>query len=256
MPVSIPLMGGLGNQLFQMSCVLSYSMKYEIDYCIPDKIINPHASDPVLYKFPGVNYCSERPKGVVCHYNEPFFHYKEIPDLDCDNPLLVGYFQSFRYFDQYRDEILKTFGFDDIKINADVCSLHLRLGDFKKFPDYHPIVSKEYIALSIGNMWFKGYKKFLVFSDEIEEAKQMIASIDWLFNGDISFEYSEGKNAIEDLRLMAACSSNILANSTFSWWSAYINPNPRKVVIAPKNWFGPATNHDIKDLLMPEWIVL
>lgn len=255
MPVSTILMGGLGNTLFQISCVLGYSIKYEIDYCIPDKIINPHKSDPVLYKFPGVTYC-DQPLENPCIYTEPHFHYKEIPDLDCDDVLLNGYFQSYKYFDAYREEILKTFGFDDIQVNADVCSIHLRLGDYKQFLDHHPIVSKEYIGLAIGNMWFKGYKNFLVFSDEIEEAKEKIASLEGLFNGHVNFEFSEGKSAIEDLRLMAACSSSITGNSTLSLFAAWVNPNPRKVIISPRRWFGEASPHDTSDLYLPQTIIL
>lgn len=254
MPISISLTGGIGNNMFQIGAVLGYSLKHGIDYCIPNTIVNPHQSDPVQYKFPGIKYCDDKMKGDILTHCELSFSYTEIPKYDFEDILLIGYFQSFKYLNGYREEILKAFGFDGIETIPDTCSLHFRSGDFKQFSDFHPIITREYVALALGNMWFRGIKKFIVFSDDIPEIKQMINTFGWF--KDLDFEYSEGRSAIEDLRLMASCSSQICANSTFSSWAAYINPNPNKIVIQPKKWFGESVKHDTSDLYLPNSLIL
>ncbi len=255
MPVSCIVQGGLGNALFQIGNCISYGLKYGLDYCIPVKSINPHKSEPNLPVFPNVKYCSYKRNITARMYTEQHFHYAEIPKVDGNYIMLTGYFQSFRYVHDYRDEILRIFGFDDIVTIPDICAIHLRLGDYKFFPEHHPIVSKEYIGVAIGNMWFKGYKKFKVFSDEINEAKEIIQSLKWF--SELEFEYSEGQSALEDLRLMSSCSSIITANSTLSLWAAYINPNPEKIMISPRKWFGDASaQNDTKDLYLPNSIIL
>jgi hypothetical protein len=93
---------------------------------------------------------------------------------------------------------------------------------------------------------------YLVFSDTIEYAKQIFTEFK-----DINFTYIENNHAFEDMYLMSSCQNNILANSSFAWWSAYINKNNNKVV-APSNWFGPAYNGQwrLDDLIPNDWIVI
>jgi len=254
--LSITIQGGLGNQLFEISAVIGLALKHDLQYCIPTKVINPHyplSPGQSIYFFPGIKYCNEKLVDPSV-YNEPFFHYQEIPVKQNENLILSGYFQSFKYLNGYKEQILKALGFDNIVTIPDVCSLHYRSTDYKNHPDVHPIISREYIGVAIGNMWFKGYKKFLIFSDDIPEIKEVIESFYWA--KDIEFEYSEGKSALEDLRLMASCSSNITANSTLSLWGAYINPNPDKVIISPLAWFGESVNHITSDLYIPNSIIL
>ena len=89
--------------------------------------------------------------------------------------------------------------------------------------------------------------KFLVFSDDIEWCKQVF---------DDDFNFIEGEEDYVDLLLMARCKHNIIANSSFSWWGAWLNRNNNKRVIAPKKWFGSVANLDSKDLLPKGWITL
>lgn len=248
--VTTVLQGGLCNNLFQISCCLSYAKKWGMDYFIPTTVINPHHKGSPTYLFPNINY-SDRELNLPI-YIEPGFTYTEIPYMK--NVCLSGYFQSYRYIEPYRDEIIKAFGFDNLVTIPNICSLHYRAGDFKNLPTIHPIVSKEYLIAAINQMISKGYKRFLVFSDDIPEIKKIIEGFNWY--NDCIFEYSEGKSDLEDLKLMASCESNVISNSTFGWWSAYVNPNPNKIVIYPQKWFGDALPHDTKDLCPKKWIAL
>lgn len=252
---SISLQGGLGNVLFQVSALIGYSLKYDRPYCIPTKSINPHKSEPELPIFPGVNYCTGKVDGEILVHNELSFEYNEIPKYDFENTLLLGYYQSFKYLEGYRKEILKAFGFDDIITIPDTCSIHIRLGDYKQYPKHHPIISKTYLFNAINEMWLRSRcKHFIVFSDDIEEAKDGINELQPPH--DYLFEYSEGKSGLEDLIRMASCENNITANSTLSLWGAYINPNPQKIIISPKKWFGDSVNHNTSDLYIPNSIIL
>ena len=78
-----------------------------------------------------------------------------------------------------------------------------------------------------------------------------------IFNDQLDIEYSEGRNEVEDLEYMSSCSHNIICNSTFSWWGAWLNQNPDKIVISPQanEWFGSGNAHlNTKDLLCEGWL--
>ena len=92
-----------------------------------------------------------------------------------------------------------------------------------------------------------GSKEYYVFSEDITWCKQHFKGSNITFIDDI--------NPVNSLSLMASCSNNIIANSTFSWWGAWLNKLPNKIVIAPSKWFGPAlSHHNTKDILPKEWI--
>lgn len=248
--IGTTLMGGCGNNLFQIAMCLAHSLKHDLEYCIPLSIVNPHYSNQKPLRFPNIKYSN-----IVLQltkFNEQQFEYKEVPPID--DVCFCGYWQSYKFFDDYRDEIMKAFGFDDLVTIPNICAIHYRAGDFKNFPTIHPIVSTEYIIAAINQMISKGYKRFLVFSDDIPDIKEIIEGFNWY--NDCIFEYSEGQSDLEDLKLMASCSSNIISNSTYGWWAAYSNPNPQKTVVYPRKWFGDALPHDTKDLCPKSWISL
>ncbi len=90
---------------------------------------------------------------------------------------------------------------------------------------------------------------YLLFSDDLAWCREN-------FQGDNIF-LSDTGNAVEDFVRMTLCDHHIIANSTFSWWGAWLNPKVNKLIVAPKQWFGRQTkHHDTKDLLPPDWIVL
>lgn len=248
------LEGGWGNNAFQTAFIYSYAKKHNLDYCVYTKVNNPHIYDKGVYnlsayRFPGINYCDDPPQLEI--FNEPHFHYADIPKMD--NVCFKGFWQSWKYFDDYREDVLKAFGFDKIETKKGICSIHYRATDYRDYQDYHPLISERYLKDAIIKVWFAGYKKFIVFSDDIPAIREIISTFG--FSGN-EFEYSEGRSEIEDLLLMASCESNITANSTFSLFAAYINPNPNKIIISPKNWFGPALKHNTKDLYLPGSIII
>jgi hypothetical protein len=133
------------------------------------------------------------------------------------------YVQDEKFFSKYKDEIRLMYG-QGIKY-IDRVSIHVRRGDYVRNPFYVDLSKTDYYATAIAMF---PNDKFLVFSDDIEWCKEY-------FEGDM-FEFAEDNDEVGDLNMMAGCKHNIIANSSFSWWAAWLNPNPRKLVIAPKAW--------------------
>lgn len=257
MTISCVLMGGIGNNLFQISTTIAHSLKYGCQHAISIYIQNPHYSNQKVIYSKKINYRSESIEGLhgrVNYYYEPHFHYKEIPQSDCDHYILVGYWQSAYFFQAYKKEILNLLELDNIGTKKGVCSIHYRSGDYNNLSNVHPKVTSEYLQSAISYMWLAGYKNFMVFSDNIPEIKELISSFPMY--RDLDFQYSEGKSELEDLKEMASCSSNIISNSSFSWWAQYINPNENKIVVAPRIWFGRDMPHNTSDLYLPKWVVI
>lgn len=249
--VTCTIQGGLANCLFQIAMVLGYSLKHGIDYCIPLVNINPHYKGQKPYIFPGVKYCNEIAKLPM--YKEKGFTYEEIPYMDnvCfESNFKAGGFQSWKYFGEYREEILKAFAIPYEK-NEGTISIHIRRGDYVRLKTFHPPVTTEYIFSAIDYFKERGYKKFLVFSDDIDWCYGNISAIDGC-----EINFSEGRTELEDLALASSCEHNIGSNSTYSLWLHYLNQNPDKIGVFPQKWFGPSINHDTKDLLLPNSILL
>ena len=129
--------------------------------------------------------------------------------------------------------------------NKNTVSLHIRRGDYVNLSDHHLLLDISYYKNAV-NM-FKNIEKVVVFSDDIEWCKE---------NLDIkNTEFIENETDIVDLYLMSQCTHNIIANSSFSWWGAWLNKNDNKKVIAPKKWFGPKRNDlNDKDIIPETWI--
>ena len=177
----------------------------------------------------------------------------------CNDTYIIGYYSSYKYFDSIKDLIKKDFIFKNIKkvnINiskeiekANSVSVHVRLGDYKKYAIYQDVCTSDYYTNAM-NYICERYEniKFYIFSNDIAYCKNIfdkvhnIEYIDWNY-GDCSYE---------DMRLMSLCKYNIIANSTFSFWGAYLNNNKQKVVICPKKFL----NLDIyqEDIFPKDWI--
>jgi hypothetical protein len=191
---------------------------------------------------------------------EPYFHF--CPDLFTipDQTNLMGYFQTEKYFEHCSDLILGYFQFDkDIKKQAEnnfpqfsseveYVSIHLRRGDYAGLQQFHPVMDADYYFDAM-TQFMDGDYCFLIFSDDIGYAKE-------LFGQQENIVYVEGNDPAVDMCMMTMCDHNVIANSSFSWWGAWLNDNTNKRIIAPKKWFGPAYNgvHDTKDLYPQSWI--
>lgn len=139
---------------------------------------------------------------------------KVIPDI---------YVQDPKYFEKYAGELKRLFG-TKIEPIAQV-AIHVRRGDYVNNPFYVNLAETDYYEQAMAK--FPG-AEFLVFSDDIEFCKQLP-----VFHG---CEFSEGNTEVDDMNLMAGCQGHIIANSSFSWWAAFISPHTKKV-IAPKLWY-------------------
>jgi Glycosyl transferase family 11. len=230
--VAAKLYGGLGNQMFQQAAAIGYAMKYNIPF-------NNNRLAPGL---------------PTMELKETGHNYNNIPNYFGRNRniLLNGYFQSEKYFDHCKEQI-RAYFYGPTEIEKGTCSIHVRRGDYLLYPDKHPVVTMEYINKAVDIIYKKGISHFKVFSDGIDWCRE---EFDNLPNG--HFEFMERSvNASKDMLLMAECEHNIIANSTFSWWGAWLSPNPDKIVISPStaNWFGPGNSKLCTDDIIPDnWI--
>lgn len=256
--VSATLMGGVGNYMFQIAAAYAHGKKFnkEVGFnCSESSGCHRHVTDyhKNILKDVNLYFIGQGPRK---QFNESVFHYQEIPDYAGSSTLLYGYFQSEKYFKDCEEDIRKMFMSYDIEIDSKTrglllndksCSIHVRRGDYLKSPNHHPTQDMNYYMKAIKRMPKDSI--FLIFSDDIEWCKSNFPDMPE------KFKFIEGNSDYEDLYLMAHCKNNIIANSTFSWWAAWLNGNLDKVVVAPNKWFGPAfPNHDTKDLYCEGWV--
>lgn len=253
--IHISLQGGLGNILFQIAA--GYSLAEDLNTYF--RAINPpyhfsHGDVYTRYKNNFLKKIKFIPQSPYPIYKEPFFSYNPLPQTK--KLTLKGYFQSELYFRHNRNKILNLFpplstDLEYIKskyqsyLDNPLVSLHVRRGDYLKFPGVHPTCSIKYYENALSK--FSPKPKVLIFSDDIDWCKQN-------FLGD-RFVFIQEEDYIS-LYLMSLCEHNIIANSSFSWWGAWLNQNPNKMVIAPKTWFGPSATHNPEDLIPKTWIQL
>lgn len=235
------LKGGLGNYLFQISAALSVSIRDNKEFII-------NLSDISVIHSPIDVYTSNifRKLKFVDNIEDFYTHepiqpisYSEIPPVD-QNIKLDGYYQNDKYFKHLRNEILDLFSIDEITkdylftkysdiLNGETCSLHVRRGDYVSKSDFHTLQSIDYYKKSISIVGEDLH--YLIFSDDIEWCKEHLSFIK-------NKTYINGNIDYQDLYLMSMCTHNIIANSSFSWWGAWMNKNNNKKVIYPSKWFG------------------
>jgi hypothetical protein len=259
--ITIRPMGGVGNYMFQIATAYSYSKKFSKDLVVNfDDAIKVHQSiksylDNVFFNVFKFASSEKRTYSVL---KENGFHYTELPYLK-GNVLLDGYYQSEKYFREFDKDIKTLFSFPQsivgsvkekykFPLSKESCSIHVRRGDYVGQPQNHPTQGIGYYMKAAKKVGVD--KIFLVFSDDIQWCKDNFPEMD-------NFIFIEGNKDYEDLFLMSKCTHNIICNSSFSWWAAWLNENPNKVVVAPKMWFGSAYAHfDTKDLYCENWIVI
>lgn len=177
---------------------------------------------------------------------------------------LDGYFQSYKYFDSIRKTLLEDFvlknGYtqeaqkikDDIELSGESVAIHVRRGDYTSFcKNWNGLCTIEHYQQGLTEIKKKYVTvKLFVFSDDIAWAQQNLK-----FDSPIVFVSRPTLSTVEELMLMSLCKHQIIANSTFSWWGAWLNQNPHKIVVAPSRWLLTA-NISMSELLPPEWIII
>jgi len=266
--VTTKLCGGIGNQMFQIATVYAYAKRHGFEYGFNfDACYTPNqGNESSKYKdsfFKDINRLDNTRFNM--EYREPSFSFNEIPKND--NIVLDGYFQSDKYFKNYKDGLIKLFNpynpkfirfkhtavtflynfIVDKKLNySDLVAVHVRRGDYLKNSDFHTNLTTTNYYKEAMDIFENKY--FIFVSDDIDWCKET-------FKGD-NITYSTLTEEIEDLLLISYCGSQIIANSSFSWWGAYLRKNElaESKVIAPKQWFGPRGPKDTQDIIPENWI--
>jgi hypothetical protein len=257
--------GRLGNQIFQYAACYAAAKKLNVDFVIPKKNINNIKHDgcfdysnnqwiPYNFRMYDCFEITALKDEIVANniFQEPYFHHSETFNKITDNTSIQGYFQSEKYFIDYKEDILKELTFkteilDKAKKiiksfdNKEIVAIHIRRGDNVVNPVF-PLISLEYIQQALNHFSDKEYN-FIVISDDISYCKE-------IFPNGVFF--SDGENDFVDLCLMSLANHNIISNSSFSWWGAYLNNNPNKKVIAPSNWFKDKSINT-NDLIPNSW---
>ena len=266
-------LGRLGNQMFQYTALRGLAQRHGYEYCLPPRAvvatrdINCVNSDITMFecfKIP------EAPKHVTNFPKLMETKFGLCPKLwnQCpDNVSLYGYFQTEQYYKHIEKQIREAFTFvDEIREPTEemfnetfgdekVISIHIRRGDYVGDAN-HPTQDISYYEKALEE--FDKDLPVIVFSDSIEWCKQQE------FFQDDRFMFSEpddkyGDGALVpylDMCLMSLCDHAIIANSSMSWWGAWLIQNPNKKVVAPSMWFGSDyADKDTKDLYCEDWIV-
>lgn len=287
--IIVKLMGGLGNQMFQYALAKSMYMRGEnvkLDITYYDRI--PVGDTKRNYELPifNCNIPLANRKEIKRYYNlfqilklkvqrmVPFVKTNivledntknEIDFLNIENKYLIGYWQNEIYFKDVRREILEDFSFDENLISSETrevlnrikrvdlaVSIHIRGGDYLDSVNnciYGNICTEDYYIRAC-KYFISKYSdvSFFVFSNDMELAKRYLQSI----HNNVTFiEANTENNGWEDMFLMSNCAHNIIANSTFSWWAAWLNRNRNKEVVAPVRW---TLNKSNESIIPSNWI--
>ena len=280
--ITCNLMGGLGNQLFQIFTTITYAIKSYNSFKftnaeklgIGNTIVRHTYWNTFLKKLGSFTAnISEFPQLKVI--NEVTFSYQNIPlsELINQNVILFGYFQSYKYFQTHFLTIYRLLGIEELKnkvlqklkckniifdFNTTI-SLHFRLGDYKELQHIHPIVTYRYYKKSLDCIKSSEEEHnftILYFCEEedVDEVKQTIDDLILKFPNYTFIRCEYELDDWEQLLLMSCCRYNIIANSSFSWWGAYFNMHSDKIVCYPSVWFGERVENDTKDLCPESWI--
>jgi len=275
MYVTTNIIGGLGNQLFQIFATLNYALNCNKQAVFSNqKILTcPGSTTRYSYWDTFLKNIAHLTTNSISTIFIPYNEENNIIPIPCNNAniRLVGYFQSYKYFKENEEKIFKLIKLKEIKNCVAVkyneyfedftykISMHFRLGDYKNLQDYHPIQPYEYYKKALYDILLNTCVlnvKVLYFC-ESEDDKIISVVIEKLSKEFPFVKFKKVANEIPDweqIIIMSLCNSNIIANSSFSWWGAYFNNNKRKVVTYPSLWFGKKINKDVSDMFPPEWI--
>lgn len=264
--IIVAFLGGLGNQMFQyalyrkMQCIgnlcksdLSYYSKnvkhngFELT-----KIFNINldvATEDEMDKMKKIYPVGEGGNSI---------YFPQI--LECKQAYLVGYWQTEKYFRDIRSILLKEFTWDEglTEHNQSICeeiqksesvAIHVRRGDYLLIDQYKEIATLDYYKNAISCIQYKiKQPKFYIFSNDVEWVNEHMA-----IENSVIVDWNQGIESAKDMYLMSLCKHQIIANSTFSWWAAWLNQNISKIIIAPCKWLN---GNICPDIAFDNWIRL
>lgn len=274
MTITVNLMGGLGNQLFQIFVVINYALKYNDNFLFEySDYLHIGITRPTYWN----NLLSELKKYTINNklnysiVNEHGHHYTPINKYN-QNIKLNGYYQSYKYFIDTYDRIIELIQlkqkqdfvknkYNDYFNNDMNISIHFRLGDYKQKQNYHPIMTVDYYIRSINDLINKldiNENINILYFCEKEDNEDVLNKINIIkskINRNLNFiKVDDTISDWEQMLLMSLCNHNIIANSSFSWWGAFFNNNPNKIIYYPNIWFGPgAGSINVNDMFPNNW---
>lgn len=291
--IYVKISGGLGNQMFQFatafakakSCDTKISIDLteinikdgKVDFTYRDFelesifnisnyfvtknksnfIVGNSIKDKIIRKFVNSSFLIEKD----LRYD------KKIIDLS-KNSYLEGYFQSELYFKEFEKEIRNQFTFkakknkNTLKIVKDInnsksIAIHIRRGDYisnKSINNIHGTCSLDYYLEALKHFDLNNFQIYF-FSDDIEWVKSNFLFLDQKKCNFI--DWNSDKESWQDMYIMSKCENFIIANSSFSWWGAWLSTNKNKKIIAPKKWFNDhLKNEQTKDLIPASWVLV
>lgn len=283
----VNILGGLGNQMFQYAFALALKAEFpdeaiklntqcfrgyplhnglEIDSLFPVDFEFARFQDLCKVSYPWVHYKFWQigrkilPKRDSMAWDYEFkgkFDYQMISK----KKYFDGYWQAPKFFEKHRNSILKVIKFPTIKDekNSEAISfikkektafIHIRRGDYVNHPKYGGICTEDYYKNAIHKIrWEYGYSRFLIFSNDQDWCKKNLA--EYLENAEVRYvDWNKGKSSYVDMQLMSLCDGGIIANSSFSWWGAWLGP--QKLILAPEKWCNVPGHRD--DTIPNGWI--
>ena len=252
------LAGGLGNQMFQVAAGWALAKENNDEFAVDirdHRCVNQgrEAATYIDNIFSKINTSSFDVDSMV-RYSERSFAYNQIPYQP--STMIDGYFQSEKYFIKYRDAILDLFNIRDLIPNIikdkyepileleNTTSIHIRRGDYLTIQHIHPVCTMQYYHSCVDIL--PEDANLLIFTDDIG----------WCADNFKSDRYHiVHEEDYIDLYLMSQCTNNIIANSSFSWWGAWLNRHEEKRVFAPQRWFATDYNNTV-DLIPDDWQVI
>jgi len=276
--ISAHIMGGLGNQLFQIFNLIAYALEHKIPFFFElqkeENRERPFYWNTFLLSLKGFIKPSEKCKHIL---KERQYHYEELPEYSLiKKPFkFFGYFQSYKYFYEHQKTIYRFIkleqqqqkihkAYNTVYNFNNTISLHFRIGDYKDLQHHHPIMKIEYYvnALELICDHTSKIDWNILYFYEKQDTNEVSNKVNTLKDKFPKMSFIPIDTTIPDynqLLLMSLCCHNIIANSSFSWWGAYFNFNSDKIVCHPphKDWFGPAQgDKNLGDLFPHTWVTI
>jgi hypothetical protein len=243
--VTCILKARLGNQMYIIAATVAYAIKHRLEYHIPI-----HSTQDTIWpvRFTNLQNKSFDKRLPKIYVNDGKHSYTELPFKEewrkmnifiGTESIETGYFQNEKYFEGLEEQVIPVFGFPYEGLPGFV-GIHVRRGDYLNFQDEFPPTPIDYYERAINMFLLKGYRSFIVCSDDIRWCRVMFKKFE--VKG-VAFTFSEGHSDKEDMVLLSCCEHFIGSNSTFSTWAYILNQNSNKIGTFPTVWFGPKNSH-------------